>query len=49
MICLPCRDRLHSSCPEVARQMDATLSDTDRLASALCNCQHRPAAPVANP
>ena len=41
MICPPCRERRHPQCPEVVRQMDATLPDIDRLASSLCDCQHK--------
>ena len=33
VICPPCRERRHPQCPEVVRQMDATLPDIDRLAS----------------
>ena len=42
MICPPCRDFRHAQCPEVTRQMDATLSDIDRQGSQRCDCQHKP-------
>jgi len=41
MICPPCRERRHFQCPEVNRQMDATLSDIDRQGSKWCDCQHQ--------
>ena len=41
MICPSCRDRHHTQCPEITRQMDATLPDIDRLGSTLCDCQHQ--------
>ncbi len=40
MICPDCRNRLHSRCPEVVRQENAALTETERAASAWCDCQH---------
>ena len=42
MICLPCRNRVHSACPELVRQENAELSATERAASSWCDCQHEP-------
>lgn len=42
MICPPCLDQVHRACPELRRQQDATLSDTDRAGGQWCDCQHKP-------
>lgn len=41
VICPPCRARDHEGCPEIARQKDLDLSVTDKVGSALCDCQHQ--------
>lgn len=40
MICSPCRCGNCKDCPELARQLDLTLPDVIRAASALCYCAH---------
>lgn len=48
MICPDCRNRLHSRCPERARQEDAGLTATERAASSLCDCQHEESDVIRN-
>lgn len=48
MICQPCRNNLHRKCPEVARQEDASLTDTERAASSWCDCQHEESNVIRN-
>lgn len=40
MICPPCRKQVHRACPELRRQQDTTLSETDRAGGQWCDCHH---------
>ncbi len=40
MICVMCRARDHSACPEIKRQADPDLSDTDKAGSSMCDYAH---------
>lgn len=40
MICGPCRKQNHILCPEIRRQSDQELNETELAGSVLCDCQH---------
>lgn len=54
MICKPCKNRDHESCPERARQralgqpvgvQPYPVVPTDHIGGQLCDCQHQPCQP----
>jgi hypothetical protein len=49
MICPPCRNQVHRACPELRRQQDTTLSETDRAGGQWCDCLHVLPGPFTAP